>query len=111
MNHGLSPATVDAICGVLTRFPAVERALLYGSRAKGKFKPGSDIDVSLCGKQLTFAQLGEIEDALDDLLLPYGIDLSLYDQLGASSLRAEIERTGREFYRRNEASAAKRKSA
>ncbi len=104
MNHGLSPATVAAIHGVFAGRPEIEKAVLYGSRARGNFRPGSDIDLTLHGQDLTRARLGEIEDALDDLLLPYTIDLSIFDQLGPGPLREQIERLGREFYRRPVAS-------
>ena len=47
MNHGLTSGTVDRIRSVLARFPQVEKAVLYGSRAKGNYKRGSDIDLTL----------------------------------------------------------------
>ena len=40
MKHGLPAATIEKIHAVLARFPHVERAVLYGSRAKGNYKPG-----------------------------------------------------------------------
>lgn len=98
MNHGLSVTTVTAICGVFNRFPSVEKALLYGSRAKGNFKPGSDIDLTLLGSRLTFAELGAIAEELDELLLPYQIDLSIFDQIDHKDLREHIQRVGRVFY-------------
>ena len=100
MNHGLSSATVAAIHGVFSRFPSVERAVLYGSRAKGSFRPGSDIDLTLHGKDLTPTLLGDIADALDDLLLPYTIDLSIFADLDHPDLRNHIERVGMVFYER-----------
>lgn len=75
MNHGLSDSTVAKIRGVLARFPAIDKAVLYGSRAKGNYRPGSDIDLTLQGAMLTPRLLA---DALDELLLPYSIDLSLF---------------------------------
>jgi len=98
MKHGLSEATVAKICGVFARFPAVEKAVLYGSRAKGNFKPGSDIDLTLYGEDLTPPRLGDISEALDDLLLPYIIDLSLYSDLEHVKLREHIDRVGKVFY-------------
>jgi predicted nucleotidyltransferase len=100
MNCGLSDATVEKIRGVLARFPQIEQAVLYGSRAKGNYKPGSDIDLTLCGAALTPRLLADIAEALDDLLLPYSIDLSIFDGLGHEGLRAHIERGGVAFYRR-----------
>ncbi len=102
MNHGLPPAVVAAICGVLARHPEVDRAVLFGSRAKGGFKGGSDIDLTLSGNDLTPAKLAEIEDELDDLLLPYGLDLSIYERLAPGPLRAQIDRQGQEFYCRED---------
>ena len=52
MKYGLPEATVESICAVFARHPEVEKAILYGSRAKGKCKPGSDIDLTLCGEGL-----------------------------------------------------------
>jgi predicted nucleotidyltransferase len=97
---GLSNATLEAICATLAQFPQVEKGVLYGSRAKGSFKPGSDIDLTLRGEGLTLSLLGDIYMALDDLLLPYEIDLSIYDQLGHAELLAHIDRVGRVIYQR-----------
>lgn len=100
MNHGLSDSTVAEIRGLLARYPGVEKAVLYGSRAKGNYKPGSDIDLTLFGPTLNHRQLADIVDALDDLLLPYGIDLSIFAELNHPELREHIERVGVVFYER-----------
>lgn len=98
MSYGLNEATIARIRGVLARFKDVEKALLYGSRAKGNYRAGSDIDLTLYGAGLSFDQLGMIASELDDLLLPYTIDLSIFEQLGNSDLREHIERVGVVFY-------------
>ena len=100
MNCGLSESTVARIRGVLARFGEVEKAVLYGSRAMGNYRAGSDIDLTLHGPGLRFDQLGLIANALDDLLLPYTIDLSIFEQLGHTELREHIERVGKVFYER-----------
>jgi len=100
MTHGLSIETVAAIHGVLANCPAVEKAVLYGSRAKGNFKPGSDIDLALHGDNLTDMQMADIADQLDDLLLPYTIDLLLFATLNHPELREHIQRVGIAFYER-----------
>jgi type I restriction enzyme S subunit len=109
MKHGLTETTVAKIHAVLARFPAVEKAVLYGSRAKGNFKPGSDIDLTLQGAALTSDLRSAIASALDDLLLPYTIDLSLFDELNHAKLREHIERVGVLFYQRAKQSAAVKK--
>lgn len=80
--------------------------MLYGSRAKGNFKPGSDIDLTLRGAGLTLSLLGDIDAALDELLLPYQIDLSIYDQIGHAELVAHIDRVGRVIYQKQPESPA-----
>ena len=99
-SMGLSAGTLEQICATLARFPQVEKAVLYGSRAKGNFKPGSDIDLTLRGDGLTLSLLGDIDMALDDLLLPFEIDLSIYEQLGHAELVAHIDRVGRVIYQK-----------
>jgi predicted nucleotidyltransferase len=98
MNHGLPDATVAKIHAVLARHPEVERAVLYGSRAKGNYKTGSDIDLTLFGEGLGYDDLLKLTGELDDLLLPYMIDLSIFDRLHHAGLRDHIERVGQIFY-------------
>jgi uncharacterized protein len=101
MKFGLSDTIVAKICGVFARFSTIEKVVLYGSRAKGNYKPGSDIDLTLHGKNLTISLLGDIAEELDDLLLPYIFDISVFDQLGNSDLRDHIERVGQVFYEKH----------
>ncbi len=103
MNHGLSDTTVNAIRDVFSRHPQVRKALLYGSRAKGRHKPGSDIDLTLIGDEdLDLDRLFRIMDELDDLLLPYSIDLSLHRDIDDPEVLAHIQRVGGDFYRQND---------
>ena len=100
MRYGLKEQTIESICGVFARHPLVEKAMLYESRAMGNFKPGSDIDLTLFGESLTSLELGVIEEELDDLLLPYQIDLSIFHRIENMDLREHIERVGVVFYRK-----------
>lgn len=77
MKHGLTPEVVERINDVFARYPEVEQALLYGSRAKGTHRAASDIDLCLTGEKLSLSLLLKIGNELDDLLLPYQIDLSI----------------------------------
>jgi predicted nucleotidyltransferase len=104
LRFGLKEATIQKISAVLARFPQVEQAILYGSRAKGNYKNGSDIDLALRGGAgLTLPILYKIMDELDDLLLPYTIDLSIYATIGDPDLIAHIRRVGVAFYEKGEA--------
>ncbi|MBS0626813.1 MAG: nucleotidyltransferase domain-containing protein, partial [Verrucomicrobia bacterium] len=47
MRYGLNELTIQKITDVFTKFPSIEKVVLYGSRAKGNYKNGSDIDLCL----------------------------------------------------------------
>jgi predicted nucleotidyltransferase len=76
----------------------VRQAILYGSRAKGNERPSSDIDLTLLGENLNLSVLFEIKNELDDLLLPYTIDLSINRHIENPALLAHIARVGKVFY-------------
>lgn len=98
MQYGLKPDTISRINRVFEAHPEIKQAVLYGSRAKGNYRAGSDIDLCLKGEALTLTQLLKIENELDDLLLPYKIDLSLFQALDSAELIDHIHRVGVVFY-------------
>jgi predicted nucleotidyltransferase len=100
LPFGLPLATVEKIRSVFASHPEVERSVLYGSRAKGNYKTGSDIDLTMYGDDISHTILLKILDELDELLLPWMIDLSIYRQIDNESLRDHIERVGVVFYER-----------
>jgi len=98
-RFGLKEATIQKICDVFARYPQVEKAVLYGSRAKGDYKNGSDIDLTLVGgADLTLNVLYKIMNKLDDLLLPYTIDLSIFHNISDPDVVEHIQRVGVTFY-------------
>jgi type I restriction enzyme S subunit len=98
---GLAPKALEEIRFYLAELPAIERVLLYGSRAKGCHKPGSDIDLTLLGKNLTQENsLEPLMRKLDESSLPYLFDLSIFSQLDSSNFIAHILRVGKLFYLR-----------
>ena len=100
MRFGLKKTTLDAVNGVFSGFSQVEEAVLYGSRAKGNYKPGSDIDLTLKGDGLTDELVHKMEWEIDDLLLPYLFDLSIYTQIESLDLIEHIGRVGEIFYKK-----------
>jgi predicted nucleotidyltransferase len=96
--YGLKDTDSTKIKSVFSKYRAIDQAILYGSRAKGDFRNGSDIDLCLKGKNLDFNLLLRIETELDDLLLPYTIDLSLYHKIENENLIDHIKRIGLLFY-------------
>lgn len=99
MKFGLKDRTVATIRSCLAHYPRIEEAVLYGSRAMGTFRPGSDIDLTLKGEQLTLSDVFRLENEIDDLLLPYTFDISIYHQIGNAKLLDHINRKGVVFYR------------
>ena len=102
MKYGLSDRTLQKIREVFSHYPQIERAILYGSRATGTYRNGSDIDLTLCGSELTHSLLSRLDTELDDLLLPYTIDLSVFDRIRNPKLVEQINRVGVNFYKKSE---------
>ncbi len=100
MPYGLDQKTVAKIRNILARHENIDEAILYGSRAKGNYRPGSDIDLALKGKGLNLEQLNMINNELDDLLLPYTFDISIFHQISNPYLIEHIRRVGKIFYKR-----------
>ena len=100
MPFGLKDSVLEQITAVLAASGLVDEAILYGSRAKGCQRPGSDIDITLKGEAVTLKELNRIALALDDLLLPYTFDLSVYQHIDNPDLLAHIQRVGKVLFRK-----------
>ena len=98
IDTGLSEKTVTSLQNVFKQNPKISFVILYGSRANGNFKNGSDIDLTLKGQELNLSDLLKLENEIDNLLLPYKVDLSLYHQIESAELLEHIERVGKVFY-------------
>ena len=96
--HGLSEQTLEKISSVLAGFPQVELAVLFGSRAKGTQRRGSDIDLALFGPTLDWRIIGLIDDAFDLSNLHYSFSLIHRNTDTAPEVAAHIARVGREIY-------------
>jgi len=79
---------------VFKTYSGVDQVVLYGSRAIGNYKEGSDIDLCLLGENLTLDEQFAIESDIDDLLLPYKIDLSIYKYIKNKKLIDHIDNAG-----------------
>ena len=95
---GLKNIQISAINSVFEQYKTIDRVVLYGSRAKGNYKNGSDIDLTILEQGMSYRDVLRIESLLDDLLLPYKIDLSLYRHIKHPDLIKHIEKSGKIFY-------------
>lgn len=102
MTFGLADIEFQALCNALASVPEIEEAIIYGSRARGTNRMASDIDLTLKGDGLTYLQLALLDERIDDLYLPYFVDLSLYSMLKNPDLLDSIHREGKVFYNRDE---------
>ena len=97
-KFGLRVKTIEAINSVFSKHSGIEQVTVYGSRAKGNYREGSDIDIVLIAPTLTTNDLLKIENELEDLMLPYKVDLSLFHQIENADLIEHINRVGKVFW-------------
>lgn len=100
MPYGLSDTEIEKLKAVFALHPCIDKAVLYGSRAKGNYKPGSDIDLALYGG-LHLTELNTTAMEIDDLLLPYKTDVSIAEQIDNAALLQHINRVGKLFYEKS----------
>jgi predicted nucleotidyltransferase len=99
LQTGLRLTLINQLRDVFKSCSSIEKVVLYGSRAKGRYRAGSDIDVSLFGN-ITHTECLSIETKIDDLLSPYLFDVSIFSEIESDELINHIERLGIEIYTR-----------
>ena len=97
-KFGLSNNTIEELCSIFKEYPNIEEALVFGSRAKGTYHNGSDIDIALKGQNITYNQILDIYVKIDDLDLLYKIDLLSYNDKVGTPISEHIDRVGKVFY-------------
>lgn len=102
MSYGLKKEDLDQIKEIFNRYPQIEEVILYGSRAMGTYKNGSDVDLTVRGKNFTLESLLQLSNELDETYLPYTFDISLYDHIKNPDLLDHIHKNGVIFFRKNE---------
>ena len=109
-RFGLKESTIEKITGVFAQYPELEEAVLYGSRAMGNYRNGSDIDLTLIGDAFTYRQMLRMETQIDDLLLPYLFDFSLLRHIDNPDVVDHIKRVGVTFYKSDSVTSVKEKA-
>ena len=94
MTGGISNAHWLRILGIIKKHRNISAVILYGSRAKGNFQSGSDIDLALKGKTITSEQLTEIGLDYENLYLPWKLSLTIYEDIAHAELVDHIDRVG-----------------
>lgn len=105
---GLTDSDVSDIIGVITRNSKISKVILFGSRAKGTFSTGSDIDIALSGNELNTNDIIDLMIALEELYLPYKFDLLILERIKENELLAHISRVGMVLYDRRKSETQQR---
>lgn len=100
MKYGLKENVLQNIINVFEKHSKIKTVLLYGSRAKGNYKEGSDIDLALVGENINIKDLTSILLKLDELYVPYDFDLVIFEKIENKDLIDHINRVGIIIYDR-----------
>lgn len=96
--YGLTVGDLQKLNDLFSANTKIERVILYGSRAKGNNRSFSDVDITLLGETLLNSDLSKLQIEIDDLLLPYKFDISLFKNLRNEALIEHINRVGKVLY-------------
>ena len=101
-TFGLTQRALKLLRDLLATDPRIERAIVYGSRAKGNYRNGSDIDIALDAPSMDFDVFLRLCAAVDDLMLPWNVDLSLLSHIDNPALLDHIARVDKLLWIRKE---------
>jgi predicted nucleotidyltransferase len=104
-DFGLSTRALGLLRGLFSAYPEVNRVIVYGSRAMGNYRSGSDIDIALDAPGMENARFLHLCTAADDLMLPWMMDLSLLSDINNPALREHISRVGKPLWVRPDIAA------
>ena len=96
--YGLSDEVREDICRVFRSFPSIRKVILFGSRAKGNYTAGSDIDLAVIGEDISFKLMLDLNLRIDDLDLLYKVEIVDYQKVAGTPLGGHIDRVGQVFY-------------
>lgn len=99
MKYGLIESDIQAIKDVFCSVPEIEEVIIFGSRTMGNYKNGSDIDLALKGKKLSFDLLTKVNYHLNEALpLPFEFNVVLYNRIEKKEFLEHIQQHGKVFY-------------
>ena len=98
MKFGLSDTVIEELQDIFKRHVNIKKVLIFGSRSKGNYRAGSDIDLAVIGDNLDYNQMLDIICAIEDLELLYSVDLLDYQKKKGTPIGDHIDRVGQIFY-------------
>jgi len=100
LEFGIDKSDLNRIISEIKENTKITKIILFGSRAKGNYKSGSDIDLAIFSQNLSFDELLEIKVNLEELLLPYLIDLIDYNTISNEDLKHHIQSIGKIIFQK-----------
>ena len=99
MSYGLIGQDIEIILQAISKFSVISQAILFGSRAKGNYKTGSDIDLAIKGTEINHETVASLSFMLnEELALPYFFDIIHYEKITEPKLTQHIDRVGKVIY-------------
>lgn len=99
-NFGLTERDMQTLRDIINKYPEVQDIFIFGSRAKGNFTQGSDIDLAIMNEGVTDKVIAQLKSALEESTLPYFVDVTNYHTLQHAELKSHIDRVGMPLYQR-----------
>ena len=93
-KYGLLESDINDVISILLKNKTILKIVLFGSRAKGNFRDGSDVDIALKGANLKLDDIIDVSLEIDKLFLPYKFDFVIYDRIEEKTLIEHIDRVG-----------------
>lgn len=98
---GLRQHDVEAIVNAVKKYKGIKEAILFGSRAKGNYSKGSDVDIAIKG-DINFKELSRLNYQLNqESMMPYKFDILQYAKSKNTSLKNHIDRVGIILYKKD----------
>ncbi|MGL5084360.1 MAG: nucleotidyltransferase domain-containing protein [Clostridium sp.] len=98
---GLIESDLEYIIECIKDFEEINKATVFGSRAKGNYKIGSDIDICIYGEKITFTVISKLHSMLEEVgPLPYMVDIVNYEELKNDKIIEHIDRVGVVIFKR-----------
>ena len=98
MQYGLKQQYIDELRAILRDIPGIEEAVLHGSRARGDYGRGSDIDICLKGEQITPSDVVSLKTALYESRIPYFFDVCVWNNIKNEDFKNNIIRDGKVIF-------------
>lgn len=96
-NYGLNNIEILEIQNIFSKYPMVEKVVIFGSRVKGCYNDRSDIDLAVFGEGANRHTLALMNMDLENLDIKYLIDLLHYNHLQNPKLKDHIDRLEQHF--------------